>query len=136
VGLRVWGLAKVGHALSLDPKPYSLNQFFAAVLLALPLAIVVVLTKGVKSLILMDKLHKFLSKLPCGQTLFSLMVGISSPYSASVRPRFIKLEKDECKACMQDRPWLRNPFASLHAIALANLAEMTSGVGMLTGVCC
>lgn len=109
-----------------------MDQFFVALLLALPFAVVLVLTKGVKSLVLMDKLHKFLCKFPCGQTLFSLMVGIASPYNASIRPRFIKLEKDECKACMQDRPWLRNPFASLHAIALANLAEMTSGVGMLT----
>ena len=89
-------------------------------LLALPFAIITVLTKGVKSLVLMDKvcsmyacmyvgmlimmnvcgdvqLHKFLCKFPFGQTLFSLMVGIASPYNASIRPRFIKLEKDECK---------------------------------------
>ena len=35
-------------------------------------------------------------------------------------------------ACLLHRPWLRNPFNSIHAIAIANLAEMTSGIAGLT----
>ena len=78
-------------------------QFFSGLGLALLPAGYVVLTKGTKSLARLDSLCKFLKQFPCGGALFSLMTGIASPYSASIRPRFLKVEKDECKACMQDR---------------------------------
>ena len=78
-------------------------QFFSGLGLALLPAGYVVLTKGTKSLTRLDSLFKFLKQFPCGGALFSLMTGIASPYSASIRPRFLKVEKDECKACMQDR---------------------------------
>ncbi len=29
---------------------------------------------------------------------------------------------------MDDRPWLHNPFTSIHAAALTNLGELTSGI--------
>ena len=90
------------------------------------------MTNSTRPLTRLDQLYKFLVKFPFGNTLFSLMVGIASPYNASIRPRFLKVEQNECIACLQDRPWLRNPFASLHAAALFNLAEMVSGIGMLT----
>ena len=107
-------------------------QFIFALLLALLPAVYVAATKGTRPLTRLDQLYKFLVKFPFGNTLFSLMVGIASPYNASIRPRFLKVEQNECIACLQDRPWLRNPFASLHAAALFNLAEMISGIGMLT----
>jgi len=107
-------------------------QFVISFLLALLPAAYIVITKGTKPLTRMDQLYNFLVKFPFGGTLFSLMVGIASPYNASIRPRFLKLEKDVCQASIQDRPWLRNPFSSIHAMALGNLAEMVSGVGMLT----
>jgi hypothetical protein len=35
---------------------------------------------------------------------------------------------------IEDRPWLRNPFGSVHAIALANLGELTSGLCLITAM--
>lgn len=35
---------------------------------------------------------------------------------------------------MQDRPWLRNPFGSVHAIALANIGELTSGLCLMSAM--
>jgi acyl-coenzyme A thioesterase PaaI-like protein len=34
----------------------------------------------------------------------------------------------------EDRPWLRNPFGSIHAIALANLGELTSGLCLISAM--
>mmetsp|Transcript_13320 Transcript_13320/g.24677 ORF Transcript_13320/g.24677 Transcript_13320/m.24677 type:complete len:127 (+) Transcript_13320:1-381(+) len=33
---------------------------------------------------------------------------------------------------MADRPWMHNPFSSVHAAALINLAEYTSGLATLS----
>jgi hypothetical protein len=35
---------------------------------------------------------------------------------------------------IKDCPWLRNPFGSLHAVALADLGEITSGVPVVAAL--
>ena len=35
------------------------------------------------------------------------------------------------QASLVDRPWLRNPFSCVHALALANLGEFSSGMLMV-----
>ena len=69
---------------------------------------------------------------PGGGYMFSKLVGLVAPYTASVSALVTHVEPGVCEASMTDRPWKRNPFASVHAIAIANLAEMTAGIACVT----
>ena len=71
---------------------------------------------------------------PGGKYMYSKLVGFFAPYSASIDPLITSVEPGVCEAMMTDRPWKRNPFASVHAIAIANLAEMTAGIACVTAI--
>jgi acyl-coenzyme A thioesterase PaaI-like protein len=56
----------------------------------------------------------------------------SAPYTGTISSFVKELTTESCSTEIYDRPWLRNPFGSLHAIALSNLGELTSGLLMVT----
>ena len=77
---------------------------------------------------------KRLSRYPGGPWLFSKIFGRAVPYSGSVGPRIRVLEPGHAEVEIPDRRSNRNHLGSVHAIALMNLAEMTSGIAMMAGL--
>jgi acyl-coenzyme A thioesterase PaaI-like protein len=76
---------------------------------------------------------KFL-KFPGGAYFFSRWIKFSIPYTGSVSPRVLRLEAGFAVVQMKDCRAYRNHLSSLHAIALANLAEFSSGLALVTAV--
>jgi len=75
-----------------------------------------------------------LAPLPGGAWLFSKLFGFMVPYSGSVRPRIRVLGPGHAEVEIPDRRSNRQHLGSVHAIALMNLAEITSGLAMWAGL--
>ena len=75
-----------------------------------------------------------LAPLPLGIYVFSGIIGFYAPYSATIAATVLELNPKKCVVTFGDWPWLRNPFSSVHAVALANAGELSSGLLMVSAL--
>ena len=72
-----------------------------------------------------------LSKIPFGKNIFNFLIRLHIPYTGSISAKVRDLRPGYAKVTLRDRRKLRNHLRSIHAIALANLAEYTGNLALV-----
>ncbi len=75
---------------------------------------------------LWDRIHT----LPLGKRVFSAAVGRMAPYTGSIGAQIEELRAGHAEVTLRDRRAVRNHLRSVHAVALANLAELTGNMAL------
>jgi acyl-coenzyme A thioesterase PaaI-like protein len=71
-----------------------------------------------------------MSGVPGGRVVFSRLVGRMAPYTGSINATVAVLRSGYAEVDMADRKAVRNHLDCVHAIALANLAELAGNVAL------
>ena len=72
-----------------------------------------------------------LSPFPGGRWIFSKILGWKIPYTGGLGATIVTLEPGHVKVQLRERRSVRNHLQSIHAIALANLGELTTGLALV-----
>lgn len=73
-----------------------------------------------------DRLHG----LPGGKAVFSRMIGTVAPYTGTINATIQELRPGYARLTMEDKRNVRNHLRCVHAVALANLVELTGNVAL------
>jgi len=79
-------------------------------------------------LAILQKTWDRLQSVPKAGHIFGRLVGRMAPYSGTINPIVRDLKRGYARVEMRDRKKVRNHLKSIHAVALMNLAEVSSGL--------
>ena len=79
---------------------------------------------------LLRQAWNLMSGVPGGKAVFSRLIGRMAPYSGTIHATVTVLREGYAEVQMADRRGVRNHLDCVHAIALANLAELAGNVAL------
>lgn len=76
----------------------------------------------------------FLSAVPGGNYIFNRLIAWNIPYSSTIKAKVDILKPGYARMVLKDKRSVRNHLHSIHAVALTNFGELSSGLALNTAL--